>query len=126
MASAGNSEPTDPTAPMYRIEYAESAQQEIETAYLSKSSFFGPEAATRWIRGLRAEIDRLAYFPYRNAPRPRSPETRRHLCGRGRSAYRAIYRIVEPQESGDEHLVRILHVYPGLMNIDPDEGNDVE
>lgn len=114
MASSDKAPPEGEDEPRrYQIEYAEAAQEEIEKAYLWRSSITSPEAAARWASGLRSAVDGLSTMPYRYAALPDDPLSRRLLYGSGQGAYRIIYRVVEPAEEGDNSLVRILHVYHG-------------
>jgi plasmid stabilization system protein ParE len=114
MASSADKSTSDENEPQsYQIEYAEGAQEDIEKAYLWRSSITSPETATRWVEGLRAAIDSLSFMPYRFASLQNDPLSRRLLYGSGNGAYRIIYRVIETMDLGDTALVRILHVYHG-------------
>jgi plasmid stabilization system protein ParE len=121
MASSGSASSEGEGEPRkYRTEYSEAAQEEIEKAYLWRSSITSPEAAALWANGLRSAVDSLSTMPYRYAALPDDPLSRRLLYGSGQGAYRIIYRVVEPAETGDDALVRILHVYHGARQTNHD------
>ena len=119
MASSGNSDREFTT---YHILYSEAAEEELGQAYLWRSSIAGPEAADRWVRGLRAQVDRLAAFPYRCPALLHQPDVRRLLYG----SYRLLYRVVEPVAEGDEALVRILHIYHGARRTEQAESSPAQ
>jgi len=104
----------DPDAPtVYRVEYTDAAKEEIERTYLWRSASTSPEAAARWAEELRARVDKLALFPYRNERAPEYLQSggavRRMLFG----VYRVLYLVIKPEESNEPGVVRVLHVYHG-------------
>jgi plasmid stabilization system protein ParE len=97
---------------IYEVRLAEPAEIEIEAAYLGRMRF-GQSVADRWYAGLARALESLSELPHRH---PRAPESdvmgaavRQMIYGRGRSAYRVLYRVFEP-EQGTSGLVRVLHV----------------
>lgn len=105
----------------YRIEVSDTADAEADAAYfwlLGRS----PEVAGRWYEGLLRAYRSLADFPGRcplapEASRFPDVEVRQLLYGRGSSAYRILYCILEPD------TVRILHVRPGAQRHLGDDGD---
>jgi plasmid stabilization system protein ParE len=91
---------------------SEPAEIEIEAAYLGRMRF-GLPTADRWYAGLARALESLAQLPRRRPVAPESDmlggELYQMIYGKGRSAYRILYRVFEPE--GDEPgVVRILHV----------------
>lgn len=107
----------------YRVELAEPAEVQIETAYLSRSRATSPEQALHWYEGLQAAIHSLSEWPRRFqmvefASRP-DQEVRRMLYGQGRSAYHVVYRIIEPADiaQGDEDEEADAVREPGIVRV---------
>ena len=107
---------------IYQIEYTDTAKEEIERAYLWRSISVSPEAAARWAEQLRAKVDTLAAFPYRNEPAPEyaraGANVRRLLFG----AYRVLYLVIEQEQEHTEGVIRILHIYHGAQQSVHSEG----
>src|SRR5689334_1243936 len=102
----------------YRVEYAEPAEQDIDSAYLWLSRTRSPAFAARWFKGLRAAVERLTLFPRRNAVvEEYGTGVRRLLYGTSGSRYRVLYLVVEPEAEDEEGIVRILHVYHGARQM---------
>jgi plasmid stabilization system protein ParE len=98
--------------PLYEVRVSEPAEIEIEAPYLGRMRF-GLPTADRWYAGLARALESLAQLPRRHPVAPESDmlggELHQMIYGRGRSAYRILYRVFEPE--GDEPgVVRILHV----------------
>jgi plasmid stabilization system protein ParE len=93
----------------YQIEYSDSAQEEIEKAYLWLSGLIGVEKANRWAEGLKSAVEARREHPYRNVAVASRPGARRLLDGK----FHILYRVVEPDEGEVEGIVRILNVYHG-------------
>jgi plasmid stabilization system protein ParE len=72
-----------------------------------------PEFARRWHGGLISAMDSLAVFPHRHPiaseTAPSNPPIHAFVYGRGRSAYRVRYAILEP-DADSPPAVRILRV----------------
>ena len=97
----------------YRVEVSEPAEAEIDSAYLWMLQRSPGRAAT-WHDGLLRAIGTLDMMPTR-CPLARESarfdrEIRQLLYGRGRSAYRILFTIIESDSAGEPALVRILHV----------------
>jgi plasmid stabilization system protein ParE len=110
----------------YHVRYSETAEAEIEQAYLWISQR-SPEVAARWYAGLLEAVDSLADMPRRFSVMPEYGEgVRRMLYGTGQLRYRVLYLIVEPDEREEEGTVRILHVHHGARRLpgEQHEGSD--
>ena len=84
---------------------------EVEAAYLRRMQF-GRRSAERWYAGLARALETLAVFPRGFPLAPESDalggNVRQMVYGKGSSAYRILYRIIEP-DSEEQGIVRILH-----------------
>ncbi len=102
----------------YRVEISDAAQGEAEAAFfwmLRRS----PAGAAKWYAGLLAAIASLDTLP-RRCPLARENaqfdrEIRQLLYGRGRSAYRVLFMVVEPNGPGEDAVVRVLHIRHGAQ-----------
>jgi plasmid stabilization system protein ParE len=98
--------------PSYEVRLTEPAEMEVEAAYFGRLQF-GVQAAERWYAGLARAMESLAVFPRGFVLAPESEalggDVRQLVYGKGRSAYRILYRVIDPsgQEPG---IVRILHI----------------
>jgi plasmid stabilization system protein ParE len=95
----------------YRIEISSVAEAEVDQAFLRLSQFTSPVRASQWHSGLLEAIESLLAMPTR-CPLAReneyfSLEIRQLLYGRGRTAYRILFTILEID---DLSIVRILHI----------------
>ena len=103
----------DPDLPaIYEVRITEPAEMEADAAYLGRMQF-GMHAAQQWYAGLLRELDSLSQFPGRCAFAPESEALgggiRQLLFGKGRDAYRILYRVIEPTSS-NPGIVRVLHI----------------
>lgn len=98
--------------PLYEVRLTEPAEAEVEAAYLSLLRF-GQRAADRWYAGLGRVLETLSRVPRGFVPAPESDTlgggVRQIIHGKGGSAYRILYRVIEPQ-GNDPGIVRVLHV----------------
>jgi plasmid stabilization system protein ParE len=115
--------------PLYEVRLSEPAEIEIEAAYLGRMRF-GLPAADRWYAGLARALESLSQLARRYPLAPESDmlggEVRQMIYGRGRSAYRILYRVLDPKE-GSPGIVRILHVrHAGRQRLDqPADSEDI-
>jgi plasmid stabilization system protein ParE len=97
----------------YRIDVSETAEAEIDAAYLWISGN-SPEQAGRWHAGLLSAIASLAEMPGRCSLARENgrfeEEIRQLLYGRGRNIYRILFVVRETANQRGEASVRILHV----------------
>lgn len=98
--------------PFYEVRLTEPAEQEVEAAYLGRMRY-GQRAADTWYAGLGRALETLSRVP---RGFPAAPESevlgggvRQMVYGKGGSAYRILYRIIEPRNE-EPGIVRILHV----------------
>ena len=98
--------------PAYRVELTEPAEAEVEAAYLGRLRF-GQQAADRWYAGLVRVFGTLSGvprgFPVAEESDALGGEVRVFVYGKGGSAYRILYRVIEPL-GGEPGIVRISHV----------------
>jgi plasmid stabilization system protein ParE len=98
--------------PVYEVRLTEPAEIEIEAAYLGRMRF-GLQVADRWYAGLARALESLSQLAHRHpfAPESDAPggDVRQMIYGRGRGAYRVLFRVLEPEE-GNPGIVRVLHV----------------
>jgi plasmid stabilization system protein ParE len=96
----------------YEVRLTEPAEQEVEQAYLFHLKL-GVATADLWYAGLLAQVSRLSTFPFAYPIAPDANvlggDVRQMLYGRGRGAYRILYRVI-PAVEDDAALVRVLHV----------------
>jgi plasmid stabilization system protein ParE len=97
----------------YSVSISDAAEAEMEKAYLHLNRV-SPEIAGRWYAGLLRAIATLEEMPRRH-PLAREGgryqiEIRQMLYGRGKSIYRVLFAIVEPEAGEYEANVRILHI----------------
>lgn len=109
--------PEEDEPPQYEVRLAEPAEVEVEAAYLSHMRF-GERAAERWYAGFARALETLAIFPKGFALTSNNDalgdDVRQMIYGRGNSAYRILYRVIEPE--GDEPgIVRVQHVRHALQ-----------
>jgi plasmid stabilization system protein ParE len=106
----------------YLVEFTEPALVEADAVYLWLSEQTGLEYAIRWYEGLFLAAQELSSLPRIHAIAPENErydvEVRRLLYSgpsgrRGKSVYRLLFYIIEPQESEAEGVVRILHIWHG-------------
>lgn len=102
----------------YRIEISSVAEAEADSAFLWMSQVTSSEIASRWYEGLLKAIESLSEMPKR-CPLARendyfTKEIRQLLYGRGRSAYRILFTVVEAK---DVSTVRILHIRHAAQQI---------
>lgn len=95
----------------YRVEISSVAEAEADRIFLQLSQVTSSEIASERYSGLLQAIESLSQMPKR-CPLARenpyfSQEIRQLLYGRGRSAYRIIFTVLEGQEVP---AVRILHI----------------
>ncbi|WP_448570742.1 type II toxin-antitoxin system RelE/ParE family toxin [Trichothermofontia sp.] len=95
----------------YQIEISSVAEAEADSAFLRLSQVTSPERASQWYSGLLQAIASLAQMPKR-CPLARendyfSQEIRQLLYGKGRTAYRILFTLLEGPEVA---IVRILHI----------------
>ena len=115
--------------PLYEVRLSEPAEIEIEAAYMGRLRF-GLPAADRWYAGLARAVESLSQLARRYPLAPESDmlggEVRQMIYGRGRSAYRILYRVLDPEE-GSPGIVRILHVrHAAQQRLDqPAESEDI-
>jgi len=99
--------------PVYEVRLTEPAEAQVEAAYLSRLRF-GQRAADRWYAGLGRALETLSRVPRGFVPAPESDAlgggVRQIIYGKGGSAYRILYRVIEPPEGDEPGLVRVLHV----------------
>jgi plasmid stabilization system protein ParE len=97
--------------PIYQVRLTEPAEIEIEAAYLGR--MLGQQFADRWYAGLAQALDSLSQLPRRFPLAPESDalggSVRQMIYGTGRSAYRVLYRVLEPEDDSPG-IVRVLHV----------------
>lgn len=122
MAANNGSREQETDAPHYLVEFTEPALVEADGVYLWLSEQTGLEYAIRWYEGLFIAAQSLSSLPHSNAIAPESDrydvEVRRLLYygpsrRRGRSPYRILFYIIEPQEDETAGVVRILHIWHG-------------
>ena len=98
--------------PFYEVRLTEPAEQEVEAAYLGRMQF-GQRAADTWYAGLGRKLVTLSRVPRGFPVAPGSESlgggVRQMVYGKGGSAYRILYRVIEP-EGEEPGIVRILHV----------------
>lgn len=114
---------------IWRIEISDRAAMERESAFL-RFAARDLDTAARWLEGLIRAVAALAEFP---GPRAYAiaresdrygVEVRRMLYfgpgkRRGKSVYRVLFHVIEPDASGEAGIIRILHFYHGAQNTDP-------
>jgi plasmid stabilization system protein ParE len=97
----------------FQVEVTDSADAEIEAAFLRLNEF-NPDSAGRWLEGLLRAIEGLAEFPRMHPIAPESEilrtEVRRMLYGKKRSAYRVLFTVIDADSDGAEDTVRVLFV----------------
>ncbi len=120
MRSGNSGEDSDPR---YELAITDVAEDEANQAYLWLSQAVSLDYAKRWYSGLLAEIAKLPetarQWPTARENDQYAAEVRRLLYRSGRSAYRVLYQIVEAEVPGDWGIVRVLHVYHGAKDTDP-------
>lgn len=95
----------------YRLVIMPQAEADIAEAfsYLSERA---PEAAARWYRQVRTEIESLATMPARCAVAPEAArfgvELRHLLHGQNPRVYRIVFRVIE--ETQEVHIITVRHV----------------
>jgi plasmid stabilization system protein ParE len=98
--------------PVYEVRLTEPAEIEIEAAYLGRMRF-GQQVADRWYAGLARALESLSQlarrYPLALEGDTMAGEIRQMIYGRGGSAYRVLYRVLEPEDDSPG-IVRILHV----------------
>ena len=101
----------------YDVRLTEPAEAQAEAAFLGRMRF-GQKSAEDWYAGLGRALESLAQFPGRFPFAPESDvlggDVRQMLYGKGRAAYRVLYRIIAPQE-GEPGLVRVMHIRHALL-----------
>ena len=94
----------------YKLIVLPQAEADIAEAFLDISAQ-APEAASRWYRYVRAEIESLANMPARCPLAPESAklgfEMRQLLYGKHPGIYRIVFRMVEVRE--EVHILAIRH-----------------
>lgn len=110
------------SAPLYRLDITDVAEEEASRTYLWLSQNVSLEYAKRWYNGLLLEISKLPstarHWPIARENDQYDAEVRRPLYRVGRTAYRVLYRVVEPDTAGDVGAIRVLHIYPSAWNTD--------
>jgi len=95
----------------YRVVTQRRAEVDIALAYAYILEQGAPEAALRWYRGVKAEIQSLAEMPHRFTTAPESEalgiDLRQVHYGKRTGAYRIIFRIVEAEQ--EVHVLTIRH-----------------
>jgi len=101
----------------YEVRLTEPAETEVDAAYLRQMQF-GERAAQQWYARFARALETLTQFPHAFALAPGSRErgenVRQMIFGRGRAAYRVLYRVMEPAEDLPG-IVRIAHVYHAMQ-----------
>ena len=108
----------------YRVVVSEPAEAEAESAYLWMLQR-SPERAAKWYDGLLRAFDTLETMPTRCPLARESPrfsrEVQQLLYGRGRSAYRILFTILESRSTEEPSIVQILHVrHSSRADVDED------
>jgi hypothetical protein len=95
----------------YRIDFSSIARAEADAAFLAFSQFTTLERSQIWYQGLITAISSLQEMPRRcGIARENaffSQEVRQLIYGRGKSAYRILFTVLDDQKVP---TVRILHV----------------
>jgi plasmid stabilization system protein ParE len=103
--------PEDDDLPVYEVQLTEPAEAEMDAAYLNRMQN-GLQSAERWYAGLVRALESLSTFPNRfplASDNIASDGVRQMLYGSGSSAYRVLYRVIEPQKD-EAGIVRVLHI----------------
>ena len=104
--------PNENDLPIYELSITEPAEIDIDGVYLRilRSSI---DAAERWHNGLLTSLDTLLILPRAYPVAPESvvmgKNVRVMLYGKGRSAYRVLYAVIEAAD-GEPGIVRIQRV----------------
>jgi plasmid stabilization system protein ParE len=78
----------------YDIEYAESAELDLESAYLFRSATTSPESAARWVDSLRAKAENLRFFPHGNSRAQEYESSGKDVRRMLHQPYRILYLIL--------------------------------
>jgi plasmid stabilization system protein ParE len=118
-------DPDDEPPVHYEVQITDVAEAEASEAYLWFSQHRSPDYAACWYNGLLSAIESLAENPRRWSMARESyryeGEVRRLTYRHGSVVYRALFRVIEPAEPGAEGVVRVLHIYHGAQNTDPEQ-----
>jgi plasmid stabilization system protein ParE len=109
----------------YRVEISSLAEAEVDRAFLSLSQLSSPAKARQWHSGLLDAIESLSIMPNR-CPLAReneyfSQEIRQLLYGKGRTAYRIIFTILENEEVNSIRILHIRHSSQQPVGAEPEE-----
>ncbi|HVK06925.1 MAG TPA: hypothetical protein VM490_25890 [Armatimonadaceae bacterium] len=110
----------------YEVVFSDIAQDEADQSYLTVSRRVSPDFALRWYNGLVAEVrERLSSMPRVFALAPDASAfpglyARKMPYGRGATAYRVLYHVVEPaagaeDEPGTVVILRVGHAARRLL-----------
>ena len=95
----------------YKVVTQLRAEIDIAEQYLYIVGAGAPEAAARWYRNLKAEIESLSDMPSRCSVAPESEklgfELKQLLLGKRTGVYRVVFRIVE--DLGEVHVLAVRH-----------------
>lgn len=111
----------------YRIDISSVAEAELDRSFLSLSQLTSPTKAIEWYGGLLEAIESLATMPNR-CPLARenkyfSQDIRQLLYGRGRTAYRIVFTILETEEISSVRILHIRHSSQQAIGEEPEEPN---
>jgi plasmid stabilization system protein ParE len=109
----------------YRIDISSVAESELDRAFLSLSQLTSPAKASQWYGGLLEAIESLSTMPNR-CPLARendyfSQDIRQLLYGRGRTAYRIVFTILETEEISSVRILHIRHSSQKAIGEEPEE-----
>jgi plasmid stabilization system protein ParE len=112
----------------YRIEISSVAEAEADSAFMSLAQFTSLTKTGQWYSGLLEAIESLAEMPNR-CPIARESEyssqtIRQLLYGKGRSAYRILFTVLEDQAVSIVRILHIRHATQRTLGENPDDPND--
>ncbi|MEB3292106.1 MAG: type II toxin-antitoxin system RelE/ParE family toxin [Synechococcales bacterium] len=111
----------------YRIDFSSIAKAEADAAFLRFSQYTSPERSQSWYQGLIKAISSLQEMPRRCPIAPEntlfSQEIRQLLYGRGKTAYRILFTVLDEQTIP---TVRILHVRNAVQRVIGEAVDDEE
>lgn len=91
----------------YLVEFTARAARDLESLYQEKNAAESVGAA-HWYNGLEDAVYTLAEYPHRCPVTPENAKLRHLLYGNKPHIYRAIYRVLEKQNT-----VQVLHIRHG-------------